>query len=96
MIRVAVSGAGGKLAGPIIAGISAVDDLELSGLFNPNRAGSKVAGLTVTADQSDIKAEVIIETPMPGSSSRISLAGVTRECQSSSGLRASRRSASKS
>lgn len=66
MIRVAVSGAGGKLAGPIIAGISAVDDLELSGLFNPNRAGSKVAGLTVTADQSDIKAEVIIETANAG------------------------------
>lgn len=62
MIRVAVSGAGGKLAGPIITGISAVDDLELSSLYNPNRGGSEIAGVAVTADLSDVQGDVIVET----------------------------------
>lgn len=62
MIRVAVSGAGGKLAGPIIAGVGAVDDLELSGLYNPNRGGSEMFGVTVTGDQAEIEADVVIET----------------------------------
>lgn len=62
MIRVAVSGAGGKLAGPIIAGVEAVDDLELSGLYNPNRGGSEISGVTVSGDQSEIDADVVIET----------------------------------
>jgi 4-hydroxy-tetrahydrodipicolinate reductase len=62
MIRVAVSGAGGKLAGPIVAGVDAVDDLELSGLYNPNRGGSEISGFTVSADQSEIEADVVIET----------------------------------
>jgi 4-hydroxy-tetrahydrodipicolinate reductase len=62
MIRVAVSGAGGKLAGPIVAGVDAVDDLELSGLYNPNRGGSEISGVTVSADQSEIEADVVIET----------------------------------
>ena len=62
MIRVAVSGAGGKLAGPIVAGVDAVDDLELSGLYNPNRGGSEIAGVAVSADQSDVDADVVIET----------------------------------
>jgi 4-hydroxy-tetrahydrodipicolinate reductase len=62
MIRVAVSGAGGKLAGPIIAGVDAVDDLEISGLYNPNRGGSEMSGVTVSGDQSEIEADVVIET----------------------------------
>lgn len=62
MTRVAVSGAGGKLAGPIIAGLVAADDLELTGLYNPNRAGSVVGGVTVSSDQSAIEADVVIET----------------------------------
>lgn len=66
MTRVAVSGAGGKLAGPIIAGVSTVDDLELVGLYNPNRSGVEMAGVTVVADQGGIDADVIIETADAG------------------------------
>ncbi len=62
MIRVVVSGAGGKLAGPIISGVAAADDLELAALYNPNRAGSEVHGATVTADQAEVRADVVIET----------------------------------
>lgn len=66
MIRVAVSGAGGKLAGPIIAGVDAVDDLELSGLYNPNRGGLEISGITVSGDQSEIEADVVVETANAG------------------------------
>lgn len=62
MIRVAVSGAGGKLAGPIIAGLAAAEDLELTALYNPKRAGSEFGGVTVTGDQSKVEADVVIET----------------------------------
>lgn len=50
------------MAGPIIVGLAAADDLELAGLFNPNRAGSVVEGVTVSASQSEIEADVVIET----------------------------------
>ncbi len=65
MIRVAVSGAGGNLAGPIIEGIVASDDLTLSGLFNPKRAGSEMAGVAIAGEQADVDADVMIETTHP-------------------------------
>lgn len=65
MIRVAVSGAGGKLAGPIIESVAAADDLELAALYNPNRAGSTLAGITVTSDRSAVDADVVVETAHP-------------------------------
>jgi len=65
LIRVAVSGAGGKLASPIIAGISEADDLELAALYNPNRAGQELAGVTVLADPLGVDADVMIETAHP-------------------------------
>jgi len=65
VIRVAVSGAGGNLAGPIIEGIAASDDLTLSGLFNPNRAGSEMSGVTIAGDHSEIDCDVMIETAHP-------------------------------
>jgi 4-hydroxy-tetrahydrodipicolinate reductase len=65
VIRVAVSGAGGNLAGPIIEGIVASDDLTLSGLFNPQRAGSEMAGVIIAGEQADVDADVMIETAHP-------------------------------
>jgi 4-hydroxy-tetrahydrodipicolinate reductase len=62
MTRVAVSGAGGKLAGPIIAAIVAADDLELEALYNPNRGGGEVAGVIVVADPGEVSADVVVET----------------------------------
>lgn len=66
MIRVAISGAGGKLANPIIVGVSAVEDLELSGLYNPNRGGQEVAGLTISPDAAKVDADVVVETANAG------------------------------
>ena len=39
MIRVAVSGAGGKLAGAIISAVIDAEDTQLSALYNPTRTG---------------------------------------------------------
>ena len=65
MTRVAVSGAGGKLAGPIIAAIDEAEGLELTALYNPNRAGQKMSGVTVLADALAVDADVMIETAHP-------------------------------
>lgn len=65
MIRVAVSGAGGKLAGPIISGIADAGDLQLAALYNPNRAGEEMSGVTVTDVASDVDADVVVETAHP-------------------------------
>ena len=65
MIRVAVSGAGGKLATAIVGGVIAADDLELTALYNPNRAGSDIDGHEVIGDPSQVSADVIVETARP-------------------------------
>jgi 4-hydroxy-tetrahydrodipicolinate reductase len=63
--RVAVSGAGGKLATPIAQGVLDSVDLELSCLFNPNRAGADLFGLAVLGDPHDVSADVLVETAHP-------------------------------
>lgn len=65
MIRVVVSGAGGKLATPIIESVAAAADLELSGLYNPNRAGTAMAGLVVGDDIAELVGDVVVETAHP-------------------------------
>ena len=65
MTRVAVSGAGGKLAGPIIDGIVASEDLELAALYNPNRAGREMAGTIISGDLRGVAADVVVETAHP-------------------------------
>lgn len=65
MIRVAVSGAGGNLAGPIINGILAADDLELTALYNPNRAGREMEGTIISGDSRGVTADVVVETAHP-------------------------------
>jgi len=65
MIRVAISGAGGKLAGPIIEAVSAADDLQLAALYNPRRAGTTLGGVGITGDRSAVEADVIVETAHP-------------------------------
>jgi len=62
---VAVSGAGGRLAGPIIAAVVEADDLELTGLYNPNRAGTEMSGLIILGDPLSVSADVVVETAHP-------------------------------
>ena len=65
MIRVAISGAGGKLANPIAEAVLASDDLQLFALYNPNRAGTEMHGLTVTGTLGEVVADVLVETAHP-------------------------------
>lgn len=65
MIRVAVSGAGGKLAGPIVTAITEADDLDLVALYNPRRSGQGMSGMTITGDPGSFQADVVIETAHP-------------------------------
>jgi 4-hydroxy-tetrahydrodipicolinate reductase len=65
MIRVAISGAGGKLASPIAEAVVSSDDLELTALYNPNRPGVELHGLTVTGSGEEIEADVMVETAHP-------------------------------
>lgn len=62
MISVVVSGAGGKLAGPIIDAVAEAGDLRLAALYNPNRAGVELAGVEITGTVADIEADVVVET----------------------------------
>lgn len=64
-VTVAVSGVGGKLATPIVAAVSRAPDLDLVGLFNPNRGGSNVDGIEVSDDPEAIQADVVVETAHP-------------------------------
>jgi 4-hydroxy-tetrahydrodipicolinate reductase len=65
MIDVAISGAGGKLASPITEAVIASDDLALSALYNPNRAGTEMHGITVTGVGGEVSADVMVETAHP-------------------------------
>ncbi|HSK07062.1 MAG TPA: 4-hydroxy-tetrahydrodipicolinate reductase [Acidimicrobiia bacterium] len=65
MIRVAISGAGGKLASPIASAVIEAEDLELAALYNPNRPGIELHGMTVTGSGDEIEADVMVETAHP-------------------------------
>jgi 4-hydroxy-tetrahydrodipicolinate reductase len=65
VIRVAISGAGGKLATAIAEVVLASDDLELRALHNPNRAGSELHGVKVSDPGDRIEADVMVETAHP-------------------------------
>jgi 4-hydroxy-tetrahydrodipicolinate reductase len=62
MTQVVISGAGGKLATAIAEAVLAVDDIELVGLFNPNRAGQTLHGMTVSDDPDSMRGDVVVET----------------------------------
>jgi len=61
MIQVVISGAGGKLATAIAEAVLVADDLELSGLFNPNRVGRSLLGVTVSADPGSLPGDIVVE-----------------------------------
>lgn len=66
MIRVAVSGAGGKLADPIIEAVASAEDLELASLYNPSRPGAELSGVAVRGDPGEVSADVLVETAPAG------------------------------
>ncbi len=65
MIRVAISGIPGRLAGAVAAGVTAAEDLGLSGLFNPNREGESHSGIPISTRHDDVECDVVFEATEP-------------------------------
>ena len=65
MIRVAVSGAKGRLGSVIAVGISKASDLQLSGLYAPGHTGESIAGVEVEESIENIDAQVVVECTHP-------------------------------
>jgi 4-hydroxy-tetrahydrodipicolinate reductase len=65
VIRVGISGVPGHLASAVARGVAAADDLELTSVYNPNRAGDEFEGLTITADPDELDCDVVFEATNP-------------------------------
>ncbi|MFQ5554779.1 MAG: 4-hydroxy-tetrahydrodipicolinate reductase [Acidimicrobiia bacterium] len=66
MIRVAVSGAGGRMGRLVADSVATADDLDLAACFDPRCAGEAVAGVAVTADPEEFAAaDVVVEFTVP-------------------------------
>jgi 4-hydroxy-tetrahydrodipicolinate reductase len=66
MIRVAVSGAAGRMGTLVCQAVAEADDLDLIVAYDPSHAGETVAGITVTDDTDAVGgADVVVEFTVP-------------------------------
>jgi len=65
MMKVAVSGARGRLGRVIAKGVSNAGDMQLSGAYDPGHAGEVVAGIKIEGAIENIEAQVIVECTHP-------------------------------
>ena len=66
MIRVAVSGAAGRMGRLVCETVAAADDLQLTAAFDPVSPGIDVAGITVGDDSAAVsRADVVVEFTRP-------------------------------
>jgi 4-hydroxy-tetrahydrodipicolinate reductase len=66
MIRVAVSGAAGRMGREIVAAVEAVPDMELSGLFAPGHGSESISGHALSEQPGCVEsADVIVEVTTP-------------------------------
>ena len=65
MIKVAVSGAMGRLGGAISGGVEAAEDMRLSGLYAPGHEGKSFANLSISGDPEELSTQVIVECAPP-------------------------------
>jgi len=66
MMKVAVSGAMGRLGSVIAKSISKAEDMQLSGVYAPGHAGKVVAGMEIVDSINDIDAQIVVECAHPG------------------------------
>ncbi|MEQ8303069.1 MAG: 4-hydroxy-tetrahydrodipicolinate reductase [Cyclobacteriaceae bacterium] len=64
-MKVAVSGATGRLGGAIAEGVSASTSMQLRGIYSPRHAGKSIAGIEVADSFDAIDADVIVECAPP-------------------------------
>ena len=60
-MKVAVSGAMGRLGSAIAHGIVKADDMKLAGAYAPGHNGEKIGGLNVEDNIENIDAQIIVE-----------------------------------
>ena len=65
-MKVAVSGAMGRLGSVIARGIASATDMQLSGVYAPGHAGQMVAGLEIEDSIRRIDAHLVVECAHPG------------------------------
>jgi len=64
-MKVAVSGAMGRLGSVIAKGISNAGDIQLSAVYDPDHAGKVVAGMEIEDSIKNINAQIIVECTPP-------------------------------
>ena len=64
-MKVAVSGAMGRLGSVIANGIANTRDMQLVGVYAPGHSGQKVAGLEIENSITNINAQIIVECSHP-------------------------------
>lgn len=64
-LRVAVSGATGRLGGAIARGIAGANDMRLTRAYAPGHAGERVAGVEVDDTPEEVDAQLVVECTHP-------------------------------
>ncbi len=65
MIKVAVSGAMGRLGSVVAQGVANAADMQLSGVYDPFGEGMTVAGMQIETARDKLDAEVVVECTHP-------------------------------
>jgi 4-hydroxy-tetrahydrodipicolinate reductase len=65
VIRVAVSGAAGRMGRMAAANVAATEDMELVAAFDPAGGGETAAGVAIATDPAGIDCDVVIEFTVP-------------------------------
>jgi 4-hydroxy-tetrahydrodipicolinate reductase len=65
-MKVAVSGAMGRLGSVVAAGVANAEDMQLSGVYAPGHPGEVVAGMEIETSLENIEADIVVECAHPG------------------------------
>jgi len=64
-MRVAVSGAAGRLGSVVAKGVANAEDMQLSGVYDPGHPGNIVAGMGIETSMENIEADILVECTHP-------------------------------
>ena len=64
-MKVAVSGAAGRLGSVVAKGVANAEDMQLSGVYDPGHPGSIVAGKEIETSMENINADIVVECAHP-------------------------------
>lgn len=65
MIRVAISGAMGRLGSVIAQAVADAADMQLSGVYDPHHPGKRAAGMAIETAIANINADIVVECAHP-------------------------------